>query len=90
MKNRQINIYKAIDEILWKDWDPIGINDNENCRDEYQGYVSHIYNLIIHDADKTKITNHLLEIETINMGMEGNKNHCEEIAKKILNQFKTI
>ena len=35
MTDKQKKLYKAIDEILWKDWDPIGVNDIEDVRDEY-------------------------------------------------------
>ena len=77
-------IYELIDEILWKDWDPIGVNDIEDVRDEYQSYTPHIFSLTIHGADKIKIAEHLCKIETVNMGLTGDKNHCEEIAQKII------
>jgi hypothetical protein len=32
-------IYNQIDEILWKDWDPIGVNDFEDARDEYSSLL---------------------------------------------------
>lgn len=78
-------LYKAIDDILWNDWDPIGVNDIDEVRDEYQSYTPHIFSLVIHGADKIKLTKHLYEIETANMGMLGNLKHCESIAEKILN-----
>jgi len=78
-------LYKAIDDILWNDWDPIGVNDIDEVRDEYQSYTSHIFSLVIHGADKIKLAKHLYEIETVNMGMLGNLKHCESIAEKILN-----
>ena len=34
MKTEHKKLYNQIDEILWKDWDPIGINDEEQIRDE--------------------------------------------------------
>ena len=81
----QIELYKTIDEILWKAWDPIGVNTFEETRDEYQSYTHHIFSLTIHGADKKEIAEHLYKIETTRMGMEGNKLHCESIAQKILN-----
>lgn len=84
MTNEQKQLYKRIDEILWNDWDPIGVNDMENVRDEYQSYTPHIFSLTIHGADKTKIAEHLYKIETINMGLSGNMQQCEKIAQKIL------
>ncbi len=40
--------------------------------------------MTIQGANKVKIAKHLYEIETVNMGMSGNKIHCEQIAEKIL------
>lgn len=87
MTEKEKKLYKAIDEILWKDWDPIGLNDNEEVRDEYQGYTPHIFSLTIQGADKLKIAEHLYKIWTVDMGMTGNKIHCEQIAEKILNSL---
>ena len=84
MTNDQKKLYQIIDEILWKNWDPIGVNDIEDVRDEYQSYTPHIFSLTIQGADKIKIAEHLYKIETITMGMTGNKKHCEEIAQKII------
>lgn len=81
-------IYKAIDEILWNDWDPIGVNDIEEVRDEYQSYTPHIFSLTIQGVNKIKLSNHLFDIETKNMGMTGNLNHCQGIAEKIINLMK--
>lgn len=76
-------IYEAIDEILWRDWDPIGINDNENIRDEYQGYTPHIFRLKMQGADEVKIANHLFELAWENMGMQSDMEHCKIVAHKI-------
>ena len=85
MTSDQKKLYELIDEILWRDWDPIGVNKIEDVRDEYQSYTPHIFSLTIQGADKIKIAEHLYNIETIIMGMKGNKNYCEEIAQKIIN-----
>ena len=85
MKNEHTELYKQIDEILWHDWDPIGINDEENVRDEYDGYIPQVFSLKIQGADKNKIADYLYEMETINMGINGNKQNCELVAEKIIN-----
>jgi hypothetical protein len=84
MDLKQKELYEKIDEILWKEWDPIGVNDNEKIRDEYQGYTPHIFSLKINGVDEIKIARHLFELETVSMGMTGNKEYCERIAKKIV------
>lgn len=83
MTTKQKQLYNRIDEILWNDWDPIGINDTE-ISDEYQGYIPHIFSLVTQNADKIKIAEHLYRLETIDLGLSGNNKRCEEIAKKII------
>ncbi len=45
-----INIYKAINEILWNDWNPIGINDSAP-RNEYYGFIPELFELKINYSD---------------------------------------
>ncbi len=85
MKQEHKELYNRIDEIIWKDWDPIGINDKQQIRDEYYGYIPQIFNLKIQGADKNKIADCLYEMETINMGTNGNQQNCEFVAEKIIN-----
>lgn len=83
MTSEQKKLYNEIDDILWKDWDPIGVDDIKEVRDEYQSYTPHIFSLTIHSSDKTKLADYLYELETKNMGLTGNKENCEKIASKI-------
>jgi hypothetical protein len=32
----------AVQEVLFREWDPIGINDDDLCRNEYDAYASTI------------------------------------------------
>ncbi|MDB5134240.1 MAG: hypothetical protein JWP37_843 [Mucilaginibacter sp.] len=76
-------IYKKIDDILWYDWDPIGVNDMAP-RDEYQSYVPRIFRLKKSGADKQEIANLLLKLETETMGMGSTIENCLIIAEKII------
>jgi hypothetical protein len=85
MNAAQNKLYKIIDEILWKDWDPIGINEyEEDARDEYQSYLPQIFKLKIDNAGKELIAQHLLNIETERMGLSGNIENCRIVAEKII------
>jgi len=88
MKKEYKELYRKIDEILWNSWDPIGINDNECCRDEYASYTPYIVKLKLDGTDVVKIANHLCRLETVDMGITGNNDlilaHCKEIAQKIV------
>ncbi len=72
-------LYNKIDEILWNDCDPIGIND-EAPRDEYQMYVPQIFSLVINKNDREMVAQKLLSIEKESMGFEGDMDHCRNIA----------
>jgi len=76
-------IYKKIDDILWYDWDSIGIKDMAP-RDEYQSYVPRIFRLKKSGADRQEIANLLLRLETETMGMGGKLESCLAIADKII------
>ncbi len=84
MATKRQLLFEQIDQILWNDWDPIGVNDSSEATDEYRSYVPHLVKLKLEGADKHKIANHLYHIETVNIGLSGNKNHCESIAQKIV------
>ncbi len=84
MTSEQKILYKTIDEILFNDWDPIGVNEFEDARDEYHDYVSEIIILKISGADKDTIASHLLKIETDIIGLFGNLDNCKRVADKIL------
>lgn len=77
--------FKKIDDILWLDWDPIGINDIAP-RDEYQRYVPEIFKLLKANADRQEIANRLLKLETVVIGMSGPLERCLIIADKILKE----
>ena len=77
-------LYVKIDEILWLDWDPIGVNDFE-VRDEYQSYTPAIYGLKKSGASIDIIATALYKIEIDEMGLMGNMERCRRVAEKIWN-----
>lgn len=49
---------RAINAILWRDWDPIGCGVPE---DEYESYVWPVYRLLINNAPREAIADYLRE-----------------------------
>lgn len=84
---KEVFYYRMTDEILWNDWDPIGINDSAP-RDEYQGYVPQIFSAIKNGESAKEISKRLFKIETEQMGLPGNKKSCLRIANKLLKLIK--
>jgi hypothetical protein len=81
-KGKHLELYKAIDEILWTDWDPIGVNDSAP-RDEYQAYTPAILNLKLKETDSETIANKLHEIEVNQIGIGRDLDECRKVADKI-------
>jgi hypothetical protein len=82
-KGEYKKLYLEIDEILWNEWDPIGINDSAP-RDEYQSYTPTIFSLKKRGANEDEIANKLHEIETNTIGVFGNIENCKKVARKII------
>lgn len=59
----------AVREILFREWDPIGVNDNEACRNEYDSYAPTICRRLREGADEAWLAAHLSRLQRDSMGM---------------------
>ena len=82
-KGKWKKLYQEIDEILWNDWDPIGVNDIAP-RDEYQSYTPIIFSLKRKGVNEEEIAKELYEIEKETIGLAGNLENCRIVARKII------
>ena len=80
---KAIEIQESIRHILFYDWDPIGINDSA-LDDEYNSYVGGIYRLLASGASEYQIIERLFQLETISMGLNGNRERLKNIAEKLM------
>jgi len=73
----ETGLLRAVDEVLFYVWDPIGINNEPNARDEYYSYVPQVFEWLRADLPESEIREELMKYLThvennlINMG--GNK-----------------
>jgi hypothetical protein len=75
---------RAIREILLRNWDPIGIRDVAEARDEYDTYIPGIYGRLIHRSPEQELFDHLWQIETEQMGLSGDRTKTQQAARKLL------
>ena len=87
---KQLQLYERIDEILWRDWDPIGVSDSDDARDEYHSYLPKIFRMALENASQQEIAKYLFLNETKSMGMAGDMPHCLKIANLVLNAREEI
>ena len=93
MDLRESELYKRIDEIIWYEWDPIGVNNIEEARDEYYSYLPSLYQKLIGGGDIKEISKYLDHVETVNMGLFGNPQKNIIIAEKLIsakNEFNSF
>ena len=63
LKKEHQELFKAVDEVLFYIWDPIGVSDQPYARDEYSSYVSNIFSLLLTSENGLEVKNKLIEIE---------------------------
>jgi hypothetical protein len=71
---------ERVGDILLAEWDPIGIRDVPNIKDEYNSYVSAIINMILSNQSEADLSEYLLKIETNEMGLKGEKLRAQRVA----------
>ena len=79
-----MGLYKRIDEILWKDWDPIGVFGASAARDEYRAYLPQVFRLVLNGGSQNKIAEYLFSLETDAIGLSGDKQWCTDVAGLML------
>ena len=82
--NKQTYKHQLVDEILWNDWDPIRVNNVPEARDEYRSYVSKIVAFKTAGAQCETIAQYLFQIETDQMGLNGNLENCRRVSQIII------
>jgi hypothetical protein len=53
------NLLQAVRDILFRDWDPIGVNGNNRLQHEYDTYAPSICRLLAEGADESRLVRHL-------------------------------
>ena len=85
MNKEQACLLGKLRKIVPQHWDPIGIADEAEeyqIEDEYDAYLPEILSLIKNNALENDIFNVLWEIETSDIGLQGDRKNTECFAAK--------
>ncbi len=82
-KGKLKELNQRIDEVLYYEWDPIGVSDEPCARAEYSSYTTTILKYVLKE-DLNQIANQLSKIETDSMGIKSDKEKNLKIAQKLL------
>jgi hypothetical protein len=83
--SREKSLLTTVQEILFREWDPIGVNGNEECRDEYDSYAGTICRWLQEGVDESRLASHLGAIERDSMGLTSiDEDANRKIARRLL------
>jgi hypothetical protein len=87
LSSKEIELYKRVDEILFYEWDPIGVSSSifdSWARDEYYPYLPKVFKLVMKGCSVESIAAYLTDVSTKNMGLSRRELHDIKIAKMLL------
>lgn len=87
LTNTERKLYKAVDEVIHYIWDPIGVSDVPEARDEYYSYLPQVFSMLQADQSAKEIASHLKWIATDRMGLAEQPEH-DLAAANLLLQWK--
>ena len=87
---KEKEFYNRIGEILFNEWDPIGISNANWPKDEYQSYTPQVFKIALRASSPEEIAEYLNSLTTERMGLESKMEHDLNIAKRILSERKGI
>ncbi len=76
--------HEAIRTALREEWDPIGVRDFPEAKDEYEAYVPQIYKMLIHRQPMHDVFDYLWWLETKHMGLTGDRQATEHFAERLM------
>jgi hypothetical protein len=83
-KNRAAAVQDSIRQILYHDWDPIGVSGTAP-KDEYDGYIAPVYRILAGTRSEDELVESLYRTETETMGLTaGSRDRLRKIARKLL------
>jgi hypothetical protein len=75
--------YEALDRLLFRQWDPIGVSDMDGWADnEYRAYLPGFWELVRSGSPEAQIVEYLAEIERDRIEFETSDEHRLDIARK--------
>jgi len=82
---RAVEIQDAIRQVLFRDWDPIGVKDNPNLQDEYDAYVASVYRILAGSRSKQELVDCLFRLEGESIGLQcDSPERLRPVARRLL------
>ena len=79
-----MELYRAVDEVLHYIWDPCGVASEPRARDEYHSYLPVIFAMVRDGKDARALALHLGRISVEEMGGGPSVEHDNEVATVLI------
>ncbi len=87
-KYRSRELKRQLGAILLSDWDPIGVRNIPDARDEYDRYVGELLSMLKSGATAGELTTYLRTVESDRMGLPRRKDRdLTYVVAKVLDAF---
>ncbi len=83
-QNQKDRLSEKVSEAMFSDWDPVGVSDFPEARDEYDSYVADICSLLNSQAPEAQLIDYLRWLEVEQMGLLGNRWQRAKFARRLL------
>jgi hypothetical protein len=84
-QQRAVDIQNSIRQVLFLDWDPIGVNTNPKLNDEYDSYVAPVYRILTGNRSEDEVIEFLQKTERDQIGLaSASAEHLRSGARKRL------
>jgi hypothetical protein len=90
---QDLELYRRIDEVLFYLWDPIGVNEAPEARDEYYSYLPEVFSMVQSNASAKEIAVYLQKIVREAMGLTVSAEslvHNQKIASLLLKYKESV
>jgi len=89
----QNELYRRVDEVPSYLWDPIGVAGIPEARDEYHGYLPHVFSMLANGTEEGAIADYLNEVAGDRMNMtvsDATRVHAHEMESCLRNYHQVI
>lgn len=83
-------LHQAVHHAVLHDWDPIGVKNIPEAKNEYDAYVPKLCELLKSRKRQNDIVVYLWWLETEQIGLSGNRQATEEFAGRLTQIADTI
>ncbi len=75
-----------VGEVLWRDWDPMDVNEDASREGFYDKYIAGILRLLLNDAEPSEVADHLWKIEEEDLKLSISQADTVDAANMLVNE----